>query len=373
MLPLLALVSLRGQSPTAPALRSRMEFGHAMAKIERGSSMDYVKMLLGAPEDVWPGDDSRAYIPIPGDVAWCYGTNGHHTMPTLGLVMFREGTVLYATGMGGHPPLVTDGKGHQFMTNGLGEPPAESLIGESELRTALRAMYRITDPSDPFRADPQRLIQAANIFIGSGRAKSLAIMFEYLRVGWQPREDQAWLVWLVRIAFTSRRAAGVFALPTYLRMGPEPPRDLRSWPTFPVVTVDDVPINPYEPGQIAGLAFRFYPYLVENQKDWEMRSTPLVPPDDPFLVYRDLVARSDWPLVRGYSFDGGSRRFWALEVHAKRQILMLVSSAYVPSTGDGITHFEECHREYLALGCHWDPSRQLYVRRDGSTLTTPTH
>jgi len=57
------------------------------------------------------------------------------------------------------------------------------------------------------------------------------------------------------------------------------------------------------------------------------------------------------------------------------QILEMVSSVYRPFGDDEIrsdlnpSDFERYHKEFIALHCQWDPSRQMYVREDGSFFT----
>ncbi len=329
----LLCLAVAQQSPPVPARASRAAFTHAIRIVKRGWSRTQVRRLLGRPDDVWPQNDSINYV-MYGDETWCYGTNGHHTFPTLGRVTFRDGKVLTVAG-------------------GWGEPPPVKVIGESELTEAMRKMYRRPNRNMMWLdSDSQRLIQVANLLIPKGQAKALAILGEYGRTNLGDR-DSDWLFWLVRVLFTSKRPGGVFPIPSIGVISPLPPKDLRKWPTYPVAIVDDVPVVFVRGVELAGKTKPFALYMREHMKEWTLRKTTLTPPDDPFPTYRKLkAAHAETPL---------------------KAFLGLVRSAYRPRNLEESarvqgTDYDRHHKAFLALGCRWDVQRQMYVRRNGSVL-----
>lgn len=350
MLAAIALMLLQGGTLQSPSWNSRAAFAAALASIRDGSTKEQVRLVLGPPDDVWPPNDSSQFVRY-GDEVWAYGTNGHHTMPTLGYVLFRNGEVFT---IAGRTPLAGS------------KPPPESVIGETELRQALRTMYR--SPASGPAVEPQRLVQVANLLIGLRRTKALAALHEYVRIA--PCDTMDWLFGVVHVAFVSRRPGGVFPVPAIGEIDPEPPKDLRAWPMFPVVLVDGVPINLFRSRAILGSSEPFGRYLSNNEKDWEIRGQPLVPPDDPFLCSQEIVSSPEWKM------EAGGRPADA-EATVRSYILGLVQTAYRPAANPEMpisdSDFARYHREYLSSGGRWDRSRQMYVRRDGTALPDSTH
>ena len=322
-----------------PARSSRLAFWKAMKEIRVDYSTEAkVKRLLGPPDDIWPPNDSSKYVTY-GDAAWCYGTNGHHTFPTLGLVMFRGGKVLYKIGA-------------------EDSPPPEEVIGEEELKQALRQLSQ--DESgrnfpDSYIPGPERLLASANMLIAKGQTKALAILKEYDRIS---VVNDAWLFWLVRVAFISKAPGGVFPIPQIGWIDPPPPSVLADWPTYPIYMVDDIPVNFLRSTTSGGVPEPFGRYLEMNESNWSLRSETLRPPNDPFLAYSDVLSSAKWPFAKqGYEAD-----------YVLGEILWLVRSSYhsthFPMGNDAESihmvdnrNFEKYHEEYLALGCHWDANR----------------
>jgi hypothetical protein len=358
MLALLALLAIAPFGADVPARQSRATFAHAMAQVKDYWTMAQVKRLLGPPDDVWPPNDAPQYV-MAGDEAWCYGTNGHHTMPTLGYVMFREGKVLYANGGGG-------------------KPPSPKVITETELVDAMRRMYRPLDQAMRSNSDPLQLIRVANLLIPKGREKALAVLGEYDRLHPDGFDHDDWLFWLVRVMFTSNRPGGAFSVPAIGIADPPTPAGLLEWPTFPVLMMDDVPFCIYTMGALGGFPEPFGWYLQEHQGEWTIRQTRLHPPDDPFLSYKKLVASSAWPFPRLSPTQTPSRGVSAEgEGPALDRVIELVRTAYrphrvrLPGVPADPLDYDTYHAEFLALGCRWDEASQMYVRKDGVVLGDP--
>jgi len=357
----LALTVAVAQGPTTvqmPARKSRAAFCRAMKQIGEEWTKAQVWEVLGKPDDVWNFDDLWKFDGLRDKYfkhreEWRYGTNGHGTTATLGTVHFDSGKVLYTTG-------------------GDGTPPPTSTISEADLSDALRVMASpLPYPAEPSFATPSlRLLRMSNCLIRQGRAKALAILGEYDRaLGIFPSD----LFSVVRVVFTSKRPGGVFPYPNLGVISPDAPKDLRRWPTYPVVIADDVPVCLIAGITIGGAALPFRYYLEENKADWVIRGTELCPPSDPFLVFEKImrVRRASGPRV----YDASGQESSVTET--RFSILELVATAYRPrdagleSWSFSAADFSRCHREFLALGCRWDSERQMYVRRDGSILPEP--
>jgi hypothetical protein len=360
MVALLILLASTGCGQIEADLPNRAEFVRSLSRVKENWTQDQVRRSLGPPEDIWPANDSSRYVRYGYEV-WCYGTSGHHTLPTLGRVEFSEGKVTYVIG-------------------GQGNPPSKAVIGEEELRDAMRRMYRPRSRVRSLAGDSQRLIQVSNLLIRKGQEKALAILAEYYRIGADSHLDDEWLFWLVRVMFTSNRPGGTFSVPGIGAINPAPPTDLSRWPTYPLFTIRDVPISLFRGATLMGLPEPFDAYLRSHQEDWSIRKTTLDPPDDPFPCYQELVESSAWSFPR---VDPTKTRFAVPyledEGYALSEILSLVRSAYRPkgmeeSVGyvNGLD-YEKYHLEFLALKCRWDASSQQYVRGDGSVLKEPIY
>jgi len=322
---------------------SRAEFAKAMAKVDRGQTKAQVLKLIGPPDDIWPGNDSRLYVEYGQDEVWCYGSRKHHGFPNLGRVDFKDGVVMYVDG-------------------NEGTPPSPSVVSEEDLVKALeilnpRPYFECFRDGGP-HTDPQMLIKCANMLMDLGRTKALAVLCESDRL--RPSYDP---FWLVRVAFTSEKPGGVFTRPGLGMMSPEPPKDLSTWPTCPVAIVDDLPISFFKGSMGSGLPESFSEYADRCSKEWVLKTKHLRPPDDPFSIYRKFQGPVA-VLARGNG-----------KTSVINSLVNLVHTAYFPVNNKSTEEYmledadlDRFHREFLALGGHWDVKRQEYVRKDGSTL-----
>ena len=146
------------RSVSPQSLPDRLEFAEKLARVRDGDREAEVRRLLGTPEDIRRAPDS---VPYPTDEIWCYGTNGHGSLATLGEVCFRQGSVVWVAG-------------------GYGKPPSPSVIGEKELREGMRFLH--PGPECSGYNDPLHLIRVTNYLQPLGKEKALAIIGEYGRI-----------------------------------------------------------------------------------------------------------------------------------------------------------------------------------------------
>lgn len=319
---------------TTVAQDIRADFRRASGKIKEGWTKSQVERALGKPDDVWPTNDDRRFVQA-GDEVWCYGSNGHHTLPTLGRVTFRNGRVI---------------SWPRSLQN-----PHKALISirEQDIRKYLRLMHKDTKFFDS--VDPLRLIQVSNALRPLGKAKALALLVEYSYIGdWR---DTDWLFWVVRVLFNSKRPGGVFRLPALGAPTAEPPQDLRQWPKYPLLIIDDVPVSLWQGAMLAGYPEQFESYVDSESKNWSLEEKKLRPPSDPFSIYDRVRASSQHRSLTTWTMDQNP---------ALTNILQLVRTAYPPAAQQASNDFKSHREAFLKLKCRWDETRQMYVRGDGS-------
>jgi hypothetical protein len=312
----------------------RRAFVARMATIHEGDPHERVERLLGRPDDVRKAPDP---VPYPTDEIWCYGGDGHLSLPTLGEVCFRNGRVEWTAG-------------------GSGVPPSPAVISETELRSGLRYLY--LGAPHGVTNDPLHLIRVANYLQPLGKTRALAVVEEYGRVC-DLTVDETWLFLLLRTLFEVPQPPGYMPALHIGALFPPAPNDPLRWPRYPIVIVDDIPFS-----FLFGVAVGEFPAHIGDHVAYfrahgRMRANLLTPPDDPFVAYDRLLEHAPGAI----SSDEG-RTF--------RQVLALVRTAYDPPEAQQIVASEQpkdyarYHREYLATVAHWDARLQIYVRRDGS-------
>jgi hypothetical protein len=327
---------------------SREEFCRRLGKIEEGTTKPKVLAILGKPDDVWTVKDPRIYC-WKGEV-WCYGTNGHLTLPTLGTVRFEDGKVQY--------------KAH----NGS-KPKAASLFTERESREHLRFMYRPPD-MQPRDEGSLRLLRVANRLIPLGKTKAMALIEEAARVGTGGDFLSVGLLYAVPLV--------IFELPpgkTHFRPpglgGPWPPqpKDLSKLPRFPVAIHKDIPYTLVKGYSMGGLPESVGMFL-RQFKDCKMRTTLLRPPDNPFEAGRSALQEWKWYFEEANMWNNGpyndaSSHMLTLNTLLARTALRTHAANRKWVTLDA-SEERSIEQDYLAAGGHWDEKRQMYMRADGS-------
>ena len=202
--------------------------------------------------------------------------------------------------------------------------------------------------------DPLLLIQVANDLIPLGTREAMRRLDKYAKT---PRNwySEDFPFWLARILFVGKKPGYFFPYPQIGAIGPSPPKDISTWPTYPLVEVSGIPFNLFESCMLAGHAEEFYC----NRNEWTVRAHKLVPPDDPFPFDR---RPSKWNITV-------SRTRYTEQ--ARAEILRLVRTAYrldrsMLEYTRTDKDYERAHQDFLRLGCHWNPYLNMYVRGDGT-------
>jgi hypothetical protein len=332
-------------TPAPAAPESRLEFARAMARLrvtgeadseissydERASTEAQVIAALGKPDDVITPADGIGLL--QGEKRLCYGTNGHLTFPTLGMVDL-------------------DGRGKaRFLWGATGSPPPTALFREPELRDLLRlldgapvAAFAYLDGWDPLAA-----IRIVNRLRLLGKDRALAAIEEYVRLTtrlFAPNEatpPASGLKWMLLLLFEMPADHSRAGTPVVLHGGvpflvPQGP-----WVETPWLTHQDLA-----------------PYRARGR----LRERPLRPMEHPVEAFHGIQTSPAWTRVEN---DGRPYVRYLLA----NQLLRLVRPAYSPPKDLrdawrtlGARGFEEqwanVERELSKLGLRWDARANTY-------------
>jgi hypothetical protein len=351
-------------APSAPAgtgaespFRNRAKFAGQLGEIQVGMSRWQVGTMLGTPDDIWYGNEVNASHDVglnrPGSEVWAYGGNGHLTFPTLGKVSFdKAGKVVEVVGQSERPV-------------------SDALPAESATRRILRLIDGLKGYGDG--NDPLRVIQVVNALQPLGKTGALAMIDEYLRASDPIGSDggREGLFVVVRCLFDVPKPPGY--LPPMLVGAPRPagPQAPRRSPRFPVVLYRDIPFVGISGYMLAGEAEPLESHLRTYCEHGTIRARPLRPPDNPLAVIDGLVATPEWP-------DWGGEKDWGKAI-AREQALRLVDSVYRTDDANmdsalegratsGVARWRADVAKFQSLGAHWDPTHNIYVRVDGTSL-----
>jgi hypothetical protein len=342
---------------------TRQEFAAAMAQVQRGMSKEEILRILGKPDDVRPrmeSDPSITADPVVAE-AWCYGTGGPGTFPTLGNVEFGEdGKVLWRRG-------------------GEGTPPRPSVITEPRLRSALRALDSAS-ALEGVAFDPLAVVRAVNELLPLGKEAALAAITEYARVCPHNAFGQDQGGFLVLRCLFDPPCDAVYVPPVvdlnevfYGRPGPQRviqagrmlPLDLQETgvrlsdepdapPRYPILILDDVPLMLV--GRCLLLVDPYHANIQEHvefcRAHCDLRKGPMRPSCDPVAVLEKLKASPY------YAFSDGDGMIL-------RQLARLMAPVLGPdvqaASNAGVSEMKEVLSRPRV---RWDPDRNTYVRSE---------
>jgi hypothetical protein len=324
---------------------NRISFVAKLAQVRYGDKEDDVRRLLGTPGDIRRTPDP---VPYPTDEIWCYGTDGHGSLATVGEVCLRQGSVVWVAG-------------------GRGEPPSPSVISENELRRGMRFLH--PGPECCGYNDPLHLIRVTNYLQPLGKEKTLAIIGEYGRIH-DAGDDETWLFLLLRTLFDVPQPPGHMPDMAIGAMIPAPPKERTRIPRFPIVIIDDVPFSLLWGATLIGAAQPVDHHVEYFRKHGTIRAGKLRPPDDPYPSFQKLLRSKEWADMA--NAEGSSRWVSNYAGHTLLQVLALGRTAYDPPEArqpfayPNMSDYEPHHKSFLETGARWDEKLQMYVRRDGS-------
>lgn len=341
------LLHAQGEEPT------RAAFAQAMGAVTKDMKADEVVKLLGKPGDIRTEFDPGGIPTYQTTEIWGYGTAGHLSFPTLGCVYMTEGRV-------------------QYVFGGKGTPPDPAMFDEAELRKLLRL---IDSASGREKHNPLRLIQIVNTLQPLGREKALAAIGEYLRVEPEYTFEKDMQVFLIlRLLFEVPADPGF--MPRMMVGGPSvaEPRNHKLLPLFPLVLLDDIPLNLVTGYMLAGQAQRVEDHIEYFQKNGEWSGHPLLPSDNPLGVLDMLEHSPQWI----YPGKTGSNEYDYAKKFLANQLLRLIDTVYriepdehedrLPGNHFDQPRWDKIVKDVTALHIKWDAAKNIYVFADGTSL-----
>jgi hypothetical protein len=260
-LALLAQVTIRGEAKEV----GRAEFAKRLAAVGVSMSQADVIEAVGRPERIVVTGFEGAYAE-----EWHYGVDERSGFPTLGRVVFDDGAKFAG---------VTE------VCGATGTPPAEKVISEKDLRSAIGYIAQVPDAGG-IGFEPLAMIAAVNHLRPLGKEAAIAAIEEYLRV---ERPANAFVgdrvAMLVRVLFVP--ANGAPGWPQYIF---EDETKIARGTRFPIVMIEGLPIYlvPVPPSAATphdGLAD-----LAWAKKHGELPKELLVPPANPLAALAAIEA-----------------------------------------------------------------------------------
>ena len=361
-----------GAAPAAAATTpptfsaSRRAFAERLRRIEKGMTAEQVEAILGRPDNIRTQQDPGGIKTAGTREIWGYGARHHLGFATLAsIAMDQQGRVQYLSG-----------------TTGVNEPATR--LGEAEL-TRLLSLLAEVGPLDGTGFHPRHVIAAVNALQPLGKESGSAVIREYLSVSLGARwGDDDGLFLVMRALFEIPPAADSgegrknddphrVVYPGYLRppaLGTPDwsPDDLRQFPRFPLMLIDNVPLLLAAGYSLDGVREDPARHLDELDRDAAWRGEPLKPADDPLGVLTKLAALLPREQQRNQHF----------QLILMQQFLRLIDTVYrVSLTGLGDSNvptdraqasFDAAVAKVRDLKIRWDAQRCCYVRGDGTTL-----
>lgn len=235
------------------------------------------------------------------------------------------------------------------------------------------------------RIDPLTLIRAVNGFHAMGKEATLAAMARFARRTQDAGDDKQQSLFLVlRCLFEVPDPPGSMPpLGVGSSMPPEP-HDPRLVPRFPLVLIEDIPLNLVDGYLFTGVLPSPLGHIAYFREHGRLRARPLAPPSRPLDVMARLEASPQWLWERPYRTDerrpfvrDGVVRMearWLEEgmILLREQLLRLVASVYPVKTDkdgsllqyrdDADEIWRKAVQEVGRMRLRWDPDRNDYVR-----------
>ena len=339
--------------------RNRLAFATLFGKVHEGMTKAQAMRLMGEPDVVEQTPEAHAAESGAATETWLYGTAGTRKFASLGSVSFsEEGIVVECRGNRGLPPA--------------------SLPSEPVLRRVFQAIEDDASP-DPGQFDPLLTVRAVNAVLSLPAETRAAAVREYFRVGGQGS------IGFVRMLFDLPDVPGYMPMPSIGDVTPAPPRDLSTFPRFPFVLVDDVPVDATASVALTGLPEPPSMHFGTLSMICRMRETPLRPTDRPWEVLEDFQESPAWLFGTTYSAAG---RFFDTALRfasapaadtgiglVQRQLIRLVRTVYSPKglnvddewSSATLPDWEGFVQDLKNLGVSWDEEKQTYTLANGTT------
>lgn len=327
---------------------TRAAFAHSMSLVTVGMKSNEVLKLLGKPDDIRTQFDPGGIDTYDTTEIWGYGTAGHLTFPTLGCIYMTRDRV-------------------QYIKGGQGKPPGPAMFKEADLRKLLQL---IDSASGPGEDNPLRLIQIVNALQPLGKGRTLAAIGEYLRVGGQDMP-----VFLIqRLLFEVPADTGFMPPMAVGQPSVTEPANRKRVPRFPLVLVDDIPLDLVTGYMLAGVPEPAEFDVQYFQNNGTLRAHPLHPSNNPLAVLDRLQHSPQWI----YRDKPGSGGYASDQDFIAEQLLSLIDTVYriepdqngerLPCCYFDRKLWDKISKDVAALNIKWDAAKNIYVFADGTSL-----
>ena len=334
------------RSATQP---KRAWFASAMKQVMVGMPKAEVIQLLGQPDDIKTQHDPGGIPTYQTKEILGYGANGHLAFPTLGQVFIREDDRV------------------QYVYGDAGIPPDAATFNEDELRGILCILNEVPAYGVGGSYNPRRLIKAVNTLQPLGKKKALAATSEYLRITSSFTDEARKGMFLVlRVLFAVPDPPGYMPV---MRIGawiPDPPKDSKAFPLFPLALQDDIPFHIAEGYMLAGQAEPPENHVSYFQNNGVLRRQSLKPTAVPLQAMEKLLASNV-----GYRMNRDQ---------LVSQVAWLLDSVYhveedkYGNTRHGLygAQVKQVEDALSQLSVQWDQPTQRYTLLDGTVLPPRT-
>jgi len=323
-------------------LPDRKAFCQALGRVKVGMSKWQVEHLVGKPDDLWTDADPDEYCSYK-QLVWCYGSDGHLSMPTLGRITFSGSRVLRVMGTS--------------LPDHLTEVP------EPDLRRILSAMWGPLSYVDEREEETGRVLRATNLLQPLGKDRALAVLRKFDDLDRTIPLGNEWLFWVPIVLFDPPDPPGYLPFPLIPIYGPDltDPRELKR---FPVLLWQDIPFLCFKHRDNTGPVEIFSKFLDRFENLKTFRTEPLHPANNPFRAYEELIASTTW-----------RPEYLKLESEIRRDMILLAQIPLPYSRFgyfDAPDGFDKARETFMQSGGHWDAKQLRYVRADGSYFEPPS-
>lgn len=355
--------------------RSRKPFLENLKKIQPGMSPVEVENLLGKPDakktrqnrpSAPDGllDESKESEP---ETVWIYGNDHPLLTPSLGSVSFGNNKVI-------------DHKRSKLSQTAFDLQRKKELesIGEDKAEIILQGIYETAKQNH----NPAKLIQITNALYSLGKENSIVIL--ELFDGLLPPRNFTDVHYLIpRILFDVPEDPGY--LPGML-IGASltvPNSGIKELPRFPIILIDDVPLELYGPFFIlAGVRQTFPDYIKDFREKGIFRKLPLRPKGNPMALMDQFEQTAGFLFPEKKSFEVNN---FNPTIAFERLVIMIQIESFIkpvyiiPEKYKSVNNmtreqfyknWESISQDFSRVRYKWDAEKSSLTFLDGSTLPT---
>lgn len=216
------------------------------------------------------------------------------------------------------------------------------------------------------RFNPRVLIEAVNHLQGMGKDKSLKTLQAYYAIAQQAAEDNnpENVLLVARVLFVHKDGQEV--LPRLLLGQPdlEEPEDPTLLPLFPLCIHRDIPFLLICGYRIGGEGQPPIEYVEWCARECEIRSTPLIPANDPLASVDEFLESEAWRMLNPDDWQFRMLRLQALRVVSNMYPISEQDENDLISAATADENWSRHRRAVKALRGSWNPVANNYDWKD---------